>query len=240
MQEEHDIEQLHRDRIELRAVFEELTAKVHQTSQELARVHADNRRARVALSAVRIQMGRDGAYEGASAASGSHGGDNDAALLATTAKGTPGHASSHASSKTTRDDPNDDRRRGGTAPAMAMSDGRGASVGASRGSANRDSARSGGGGGAKHGAQHVHHQRQSSTNKLEWTRGQMLGEGAFSVVFLGLNKATGQLLAVKQLKKEGLGRLTDESHGDGGKSGDDAMCELEEEIRVRWRWRGVG
>lgn len=65
------------------------------------------------------------------------------------------------------------------------------------------------------------------TNRINWTRGQQIGEGAFSIVYLGLNQDTGELLAVKQLKREGLGRLSHHSEKSG-----DAMTELEEEIRV--------
>eukprot|EP00271_Cylindrocystis_brebissonii_P021720 TRINITY_DN792_c1_g1_i1.p1 TRINITY_DN792_c1_g1~~TRINITY_DN792_c1_g1_i1.p1 ORF type:complete len:1092 (+),score=137.51 TRINITY_DN792_c1_g1_i1:324-3278(+) len=39
-----------------------------------------------------------------------------------------------------------------------------------------------------------------TTGSLKWTRGQLLGEGAYGKVFAGLNQTTGELMAVKQLK----------------------------------------
>ncbi|BBN20636.1 hypothetical protein MPTK1_Vg01030 [Marchantia polymorpha subsp. ruderalis] len=35
---------------------------------------------------------------------------------------------------------------------------------------------------------------------IKWTRGNIIGEGAYGKVFAGLNQSTGQLMAVKQLK----------------------------------------
>jgi mitogen-activated protein kinase kinase kinase len=40
--------------------------------------------------------------------------------------------------------------------------------------------------------------------KLQWTKGSFLGEGAFSRVYLGLNAETGEFLAVKELFMESL------------------------------------
>ena len=37
---------------------------------------------------------------------------------------------------------------------------------------------------------------------LRWKKGEMLGQGAFGVVYLGLNMANGELMAVKQLSRE--------------------------------------
>ncbi|KAJ7295881.1 hypothetical protein O6H91_Y157300 [Diphasiastrum complanatum] len=37
---------------------------------------------------------------------------------------------------------------------------------------------------------------------FQWTRGELLGEGAYGKVFAGLNQITGELMAVKQLKTE--------------------------------------
>ena len=37
---------------------------------------------------------------------------------------------------------------------------------------------------------------------LRWKKGEMLGQGAFGVVYLGLNMASGELMAVKQLSRE--------------------------------------
>ncbi len=35
---------------------------------------------------------------------------------------------------------------------------------------------------------------------IAWSQGELLGEGSFSKVYLGLNKATGELIAVKELR----------------------------------------
>ena len=37
-----------------------------------------------------------------------------------------------------------------------------------------------------------------------WQRGQVLGQGAFGTVFLGLNTDTGELMAVKQIDTKGI------------------------------------
>eukprot|EP00271_Cylindrocystis_brebissonii_P003197 TRINITY_DN13955_c0_g1_i1.p1 TRINITY_DN13955_c0_g1~~TRINITY_DN13955_c0_g1_i1.p1 ORF type:complete len:1657 (-),score=354.72 TRINITY_DN13955_c0_g1_i1:709-5679(-) len=39
-----------------------------------------------------------------------------------------------------------------------------------------------------------------TTGTLKWTRGELLGEGAYGKVFAGLNQTTGEIMAVKQLK----------------------------------------
>ncbi|XP_024527603.1 serine/threonine-protein kinase ste20 isoform X1 [Selaginella moellendorffii] len=39
-----------------------------------------------------------------------------------------------------------------------------------------------------------------TTGKFKWTKGELLGEGAYGKVFSGLNQSTGELMAVKQLK----------------------------------------
>ena len=39
-----------------------------------------------------------------------------------------------------------------------------------------------------------------TTGALQWTRGELLGEGAYGKVFAGLNQSTGELMAVNQLK----------------------------------------
>eukprot|EP00898_Chlorokybus_atmophyticus_P007254 jgi/Chlat1/752/Chrsp104S01223 len=46
-----------------------------------------------------------------------------------------------------------------------------------------------------------------TTGEIQWLKGELLGEGAYGKVFAGLNQATGELMAVKQLK------LMDESRG---------------------------
>jgi serine/threonine protein kinase/WD40 repeat protein len=43
------------------------------------------------------------------------------------------------------------------------------------------------------------HQQQKD---IRWKKGEMLGQGAFGVVYLGLNVDTGELMAVKQLSRE--------------------------------------
>eukprot|EP00475_Leptophrys_vorax_P002331 TRINITY_DN11303_c0_g1_i1.p1 TRINITY_DN11303_c0_g1~~TRINITY_DN11303_c0_g1_i1.p1 ORF type:complete len:315 (-),score=24.26 TRINITY_DN11303_c0_g1_i1:42-881(-) len=40
---------------------------------------------------------------------------------------------------------------------------------------------------------------------MKWKRGEMLGEGAYGKVFLGLNEMTGELMAVKQIKMTSAG-----------------------------------
>lgn len=40
----------------------------------------------------------------------------------------------------------------------------------------------------------------SRNGALRWTKGELLGEGAYGKVFLGLNQTTGELMAVKQIK----------------------------------------
>lgn len=41
-----------------------------------------------------------------------------------------------------------------------------------------------------------------SENQIRWKKGEMLGQGAFGVVYLGLNQDSGELMAVKQLSRE--------------------------------------
>ena len=41
---------------------------------------------------------------------------------------------------------------------------------------------------------------------IRWKRGEMLGQGAFGVVYLGLNVDTGELMAVKQMAAEEVSR----------------------------------
>ena len=57
---------------------------------------------------------------------------------------------------------------------------------------------------------------------LNWRRGELLGQGAYGSVFLGLNTDTGQLLAVKQVQ------LSKERT----KSGDLLIATLESEIAL--------
>ena len=40
---------------------------------------------------------------------------------------------------------------------------------------------------------------RDAINRIRWKRGEVLGQGAFGVVFLGLNVDTGELMAVKQM-----------------------------------------
>lgn len=39
-------------------------------------------------------------------------------------------------------------------------------------------------------------------NAIRWKRGEILGQGAFGIVYLGLNTDTGELMAVKQMSIE--------------------------------------
>lgn len=48
------------------------------------------------------------------------------------------------------------------------------------------------------GAQH----KQQEIFNIRWKKGEMLGQGAFGVVYLGLNIDTGELMAVKQMATE--------------------------------------
>eukprot|EP01035_Chromulina_nebulosa_P027649 gene27649-36393_t len=43
-------------------------------------------------------------------------------------------------------------------------------------------------------------------NNIRWKRGEMLGQGAFGIVYLGLNVETGELMAVKQMTTEEVSR----------------------------------
>ena len=43
------------------------------------------------------------------------------------------------------------------------------------------------------------HSRPRQTEPIRWQRGEILGQGAYGTVFLGLNLDTGELMAVKQL-----------------------------------------
>ena len=45
---------------------------------------------------------------------------------------------------------------------------------------------------------------QSRNKSIRWKRGEVLGQGAFGVVYLGLNVETGELMAVKQMATEEL------------------------------------
>jgi len=45
-----------------------------------------------------------------------------------------------------------------------------------------------------------------NNNNIRWKRGEMLGQGAFGVVYLGLNIETGELMAVKQMAAEEVSR----------------------------------
>eukprot|EP00983_Pelagomonas_calceolata_P096513 1158136-Pelagomonas_calceolata.AAC.3 len=38
------------------------------------------------------------------------------------------------------------------------------------------------------------------TGSMQWTRGELLGEGSFGRVYAGLNQQTGELMAVKELE----------------------------------------
>ena len=45
-----------------------------------------------------------------------------------------------------------------------------------------------------------HTDRLPETGPVNWTRGELIGAGAFGRVYLGLNNQTGQLMAVKQAR----------------------------------------
>ena len=45
-------------------------------------------------------------------------------------------------------------------------------------------------------------QQQQGVFNIRWKKGEMLGQGAFGVVYLGLNIDTGELMAVKQMATE--------------------------------------
>jgi hypothetical protein len=38
------------------------------------------------------------------------------------------------------------------------------------------------------------------TDKIEWSKGQLIGKGSFGKVYCGLNKRTGEMIAVKQVQ----------------------------------------
>lgn len=59
----------------------------------------------------------------------------------------------------------------------------------------------------------------TQTPKLKWTRGSFLGEGAFSRVYLGLNKVTGEFLAVKELFMDSLVDFASEDTSNTNSSG---------------------
>ena len=42
-------------------------------------------------------------------------------------------------------------------------------------------------------------QNGPSSSPVHWTRGELIGAGAFGRVYMGLNNETGQLMAVKQV-----------------------------------------
>lgn len=46
-----------------------------------------------------------------------------------------------------------------------------------------------------------HCDKLPETGPVNWTRGELLGAGAFGRVYLGLNNDTGQLMAVKQVSR---------------------------------------
>ena len=48
--------------------------------------------------------------------------------------------------------------------------------------------------------------QQPRRNNIRWKRGEVLGQGAFGVVYLGLNVETGELMAVKQMAIEELSK----------------------------------
>ena len=48
--------------------------------------------------------------------------------------------------------------------------------------------------------------RQQEMFNIRWKKGEMLGQGAFGVVYLGLNIDTGELMAVKQMATEDVSR----------------------------------
>jgi hypothetical protein len=46
--------------------------------------------------------------------------------------------------------------------------------------------------------------RLADAGPVSWTRGELIGAGAFGRVYLGLNNDTGQLMAVKQARGAAL------------------------------------
>jgi hypothetical protein len=48
--------------------------------------------------------------------------------------------------------------------------------------------------------------RQQEVTNIRWKRGEMLGQGAFGVVYLGLNVDSGELMAVKQMATEDVSK----------------------------------
>ena len=42
-------------------------------------------------------------------------------------------------------------------------------------------------------------QNAPSSEPVHWTKGELIGAGAFGRVYMGLNNETGQLMAVKQV-----------------------------------------
>ena len=44
--------------------------------------------------------------------------------------------------------------------------------------------------------------KDSNERTIKWKRGEILGQGAFGIVYLGLNIDTGELMAVKQMSIE--------------------------------------
>ena len=271
-----DIVHLEKDKAALERMVAELSSKIRDASNEVAHLHAGNRRARVALWSIRLQLQEQRAD------AGSHGGSTHQALppqestfevvnpsspTAASQRGSRQSTAQHVSPIACDQLPealplSRHSSAGGGDTSLATNhvepdDGAGRSVATSAGlmagkhpssrtqpgpvvavpDAHIGSVAAAAAGSSAtdlHASRSPTHRpsnprRRSSTNRIEWTRGQLLGEGAFSVVYLGLNKATGGLLAVKQLKKEGLGHLDDY----GADGGNDAMAELEEEIAVR-------
>ncbi len=54
-------------------------------------------------------------------------------------------------------------------------------------------------GGTRHDARTFWHSRPRQTEPIRWQRGEVIGQGAYGTVYLGLNLDTGELMAVKQL-----------------------------------------
>jgi hypothetical protein len=48
--------------------------------------------------------------------------------------------------------------------------------------------------------------QQQTTNPIRWKQGEILGQGAFGIVYLGLNIDTGELMAVKQMATDEVSR----------------------------------
>ena len=44
--------------------------------------------------------------------------------------------------------------------------------------------------------------KDGNERTIKWKRGEILGQGAFGIVYLGLNIDTGELMAVKQMSIE--------------------------------------